>query len=181
MTESERLEGEQIELRSITLEDVSDTYIGWLNDPEVTKFNSHGAVLYTREKAIEYVSMVSASDEYRVFTIRARDSGAHIGNISLQKINRASRSAEFAILVGDKAYWGKGVAKEASRLIVRYGFEQLGLHRIYCGTSAANEPMQRLALALGFKEEGVRKEAMYKNGAFVDVIEYGLLQTDFIG
>lgn len=181
MEEHVHLEGDQVELRPITLEDVSDTYIGWLNDPDVTKFNSHGAALYTREKAIEYVAKVSASDEYRVFAIRARDTGAHIGNISLQRINQIDRSAEFAILVGDKTYWGKGVAKEASRLILRYGFEQLGLSRIYCGTSRANEPMQRLALALGFKEEGVRKDAMQKNGVLVDVIDYELLAADFTG
>lgn len=178
MGQSVQLEGEQIVLRSITLEDVSDTYIGWLNDPEVTRYNSHGDTLYTREAAISYVTKVIGSDEYRVFTIRAKDSGTHIGNIALQQISAKNKNAEYAILLGDREYWGKGVAKEASRLILRYGFEQLDLHRIYCGTSSANEPMQRLALALGFKQEGLRKEAMYKNGAFVDVVEYGLLRTD---
>lgn len=179
MEEHGPLLSDRLELRPITLEDVSDTYIGWLNDPEVTKFNSHGEVEYTREKAIQYVSMVSASDEYRVFTIRTRGTGLHIGNISLQQMSRTHQSAEFAILLGDKTYWGKGVAKEASLLILRYGFEVLELHRIYCGTSIANEPMQKLAASLGFTEEGVRKEAMYKNGAFVDIIEFGLLRKDF--
>ena len=40
--------------------------------------------------------------------------------------------------------------------------------------------MQKLAIALGFKEEGLRKEAMYKDGVFTDVIEYGLLKSDFV-
>ncbi len=59
--------------------------------------------------------------------------------------------------------------------MIDYGFNVLKLHRIHCGTSEANTPMQHLALSLGMELEGRRKEAMKKNGQFYDVLEYGIL------
>jgi RimJ/RimL family protein N-acetyltransferase len=115
-----------------------------------------------------------------VLAIVAKDTDAHVGNISLQNIDLVSRNAEYAIVIGDKNYWGKGVAGEASRLLIAHGFNALNLHRIYCGTSSTNTAMQKLAAKLGMKEEGRRREALYKNGAYADVIEYGLLREDYI-
>lgn len=86
-----------------------------------------------------------------------------------------NKSAEFAILLGDKEFWGKGLSKEAGKLLLQYGFDTLKLHRIYCGTSEANIPMQHLALSLGMELEGRRKEAMFKDGLFYDILEYGIV------
>lgn len=170
------IEGTTIDLTPLSLDYVNDTYVNWFNDAEVCKYNSHHAYPYTRELAVEYVTRVRSQKSDLVLAIIAKDSGKHVGNISLQKIDPIGRSAEFAIVVGDRDYWGKGVAKEASRLVIAHGFETLNLHRIYCGTSAANTPMQKLAASLGFVEEGIRKEALYKDGSFVDIIEYGMLR-----
>ena len=104
----------------------------------------------------------------------------HIGNISLQNINLLSRNAELAILLGDKNYWGKGYSKEASKILVNHGFTELNLHRIYCGTSADNLAMQNIAGYLGMQQEGRRLEALYKSGKYVDIVEYGVLQRDFV-
>ena len=175
------IEGTLVNLRPLSLLDVDQNYVNWLNDPEVCEFNSHHVFPYTLALAKEYVEKVQTSRSDLVLAIVAIDSGKHIGNIALQNIHAVNRSAEYAIVLGDKAYWGKGVGKEASMLILKHGFETLNLHRIACGTSSANIPMQKLAAKLGFKEEGRRMQAMYKNGAFVDVIEYGLLREDYIG
>jgi RimJ/RimL family protein N-acetyltransferase len=91
-----------------------------------------------------------------------------------------NRTAEYAIMVGDKKYWGKGIASEASMLVLAHGFNSLNLHRIYCGTLSTNVAMQKLATALGMKQEGVRREAQYKNGAYADIIEYGVLKKEFV-
>ncbi|MBV9159691.1 MAG: GNAT family N-acetyltransferase [Candidatus Kaiserbacteria bacterium] len=172
------LTGERIDLRPLSIAEIDGPYLGWLNDSEVCRYNSHGEVEYTKEMAREYVERVTDSPEYLVLAILTK-AGKHIGNISLQEINARNRAAEFAILLGDKDYWGKGFAKEASLLIIRYGFERLDLHRIYCGTSIENAAMQKLAHSLGFQEEGRRREAFFKRGAFTDVVEYGLLKSEF--
>lgn len=173
------IEGEKVLLRSLSMEDIEGDYVSWLNDPVVCEHNSHHVFPYTEAQAQHYITSVRADRQNLVLAIVAKNSGKHIGNISLQNIDMISRSAEYAILVGDKDYWGKGVAAEASRLILTHGFKSLNLHRVYCGTSSANTAMQKLAGALGMTQEGVRKEAQFKNGAYHDSIEFGLLQKDF--
>lgn len=173
------IEGERINLRPLLMEDIDGEYINWLNDAEVNKYNSHHVYPYTEVQAKQYISDVADQKKNLVLAIVDRETDKHIGNISLQSIDHLNRNAEYAILLGDKEYWGKGIAKEASKLILKHGFDTLNLHRIYCGTSAQNTPMQKLAAALGMKEEGRRKDAQYKNGEYVDIIEYGILRDDF--
>ncbi len=60
--------------------------------------------------------------------------------------------------------------------VVNHGFKKLNLHRIYCGTAATNKAMNQLALKLGMKEEGIRKEHLFLDGLWVDVVEYGILR-----
>lgn len=175
------IEGNIIDLRPLSMRDVKQDYVNWLNDADVCKYNSHHVFPYTLELAKKYVTDIQTSKSDVVLAIITKDRGKHIGNIALQKIDPVNRSAEYAIVLGDKDYWGKGVAKEASQLILKHGFESLNLHRIHCGTSVKNIPMQNLATALGFEKEGVRKDALYKDGEFVDVIEYGFLRDDFEG
>jgi RimJ/RimL family protein N-acetyltransferase len=75
-----------------------------------------------------------------------------------------------------KEYQKKGYSYEACKKIIEHCFDELNLHRIYCGTLENNEGMQKLAEKLGMVKEGQRKQAVYKNGKFVDVIEYGLVK-----
>ena len=168
------MRSERVNLRELEINDANGGYPGWLNDPEVCKYNSHGDASYTKEMAIEYIKSVQISTTCKVFAICTVYSNLHIGNISLQQINHKNKSAEFAILVGNKDYWGKGFSKEAGKLIFDYGFNILKLHRIYCGTNKENILMQKLAIALGMKEEGCKKEALFKNGNFYDVLRYAI-------
>ena len=173
-----RLEASRIYLRELKASDASGNYPNWFNDAEVCRYNSHGDIHYTKEMALEYIKSVNENSAYQVFAICEKQSDMHIGNISLQNISQKNKSAEFAIIMGEKEFWGKGFAKEAGLLLLKYGFEKLNLHRIYCGTSEDNIPMQRLAFAFGMKEEGRRKEALRKNEVFYDVLEYGILKKE---
>jgi len=172
--------GEKIYLRGLNEKDLEGNYINWLNDPEVCKYNSHHVFPYYMENGENYIKSTYNSKNSLVLAIVIRETNIHIGNISLQKIDYISRNAEFAILIGEKNFWGKGYSKEASTLIITHGFLSLNLHRIYCGTSSDNIAMQKLAIYLGMFEEGRRKEAIYKNGKYSDIIEYGLLRNKFL-
>jgi [ribosomal protein S5]-alanine N-acetyltransferase len=174
------IDGDRILLRSLSLDDLGGGYVNWLNDIEVCAYNSHHVFPYNSNKAEEYIKSVMSSRDSLVLAVVAKESQIHIGNISLQKIDWIHRNAEFAILFGEKSFWGKGLAKEASLLIIEHGFVEMNLHRIYCGTSEHNLAMQKLALSLGMSEEGRRKEALFKHGEYADLIEYGLTKQKFI-
>jgi len=172
------LKGKSIYLRGLHLEDAKGNYPHWFNNPEVTRYNSHGDKLYTQEMAEDYIRFVTSSSIHQVFAIIDNHTNKHIGNVALQAINLQARNAEFAILLGEPSFYGKGVGEEVGKLLLDYAFSELRLHRIYCGTSSNNIGMQRLALKLGMRQEGIRRDALTKNGKFADVIEYAILEND---
>lgn len=167
--------GERIYLRVLNEEDIAGNYARWLNDPEITIYNSHGRFPMTVEKLKEFVKESFNSNSNLVFAVVDKETDEHIGNISLQNINWVDRNAEIAFLLGEKRYWGKNMMFEAGKLLIDHGLKMLNLHRIYCGTSSENIGMQKLANKLGLIKEGVRKDAIYKSGKYFDVVEYGIL------
>jgi len=179
MSEIIFLQGQRIQLRALTEKDLTEEYLQWLNDEEVCRYNSHAIFPNTEQKMKNYFDRLDIQREVVLAIIDAK-LNKHVGNISLQNINWVSRNAEFAILLGDKNYWGKGYGEEAAQLIVSYGFERLNLHRIYCGTVEGNEGMKKLAIKLKMREEGLRREAIYKNGRYLDIVEYGVLRHEFL-
>lgn len=173
------LRDDKVALRALREEDVDGPYLDWLNDAQVCAGNSHHRFPYTRSAALDYVRDASADNSKLVLAVIARETERHIGNVALDAIHPLYRVAQFSILMGDTEYWGKGYAHAAAKLLLRHGFSALNLHRIECGTFASNTGMRKLALALGMQEEGVRRAAAWKDGKYLDVVEFGLLRGEF--
>ncbi|MBI5937893.1 MAG: GNAT family N-acetyltransferase [Betaproteobacteria bacterium] len=174
------LVGERLYLRGLAESDVEGPYPAWLNDQETCAGNSHAVFPYGTFQAAAYIREVQTNRDALVLAIVASAGDRHIGNIALQNIHPIHRSADLAILLGEREYWGQGYGLEAARLLCRHGFAALNLHRIQCGTYESNGAMQKLALALGMCQEGVRRQAAYKSGDYVNVVEYGLLRNELI-
>ncbi len=174
------LRGERVHLRPLLPEDAAGAYPEWLNDPEVCRGNTHHRFPYDRAAAADFIAAAGRAADSLTLAIVLTTENRHVGNVALQAIHPIYRSAEFAILIGDRPAWGTGIGREAAILICDHGFAELNLHRIACGTFADNLAMQKLASALGMKEEGRRREAAYKSGRFVDVIEFGVLRSDYV-
>ncbi len=175
------LVGSSVYLRPIEETDLSVAYRDWFNDPEVCAWNSHHRFPNYDEDMRAYYESTIRSHNNLILAICDKKTDRHIGNASLQGIDHLDRSAEFAILIGEKAFWGKGVGKEVATLIITHGFHQLNLHRIYCGTAENNMGMQQLAISIGFVEEGRSRQALFKDGGFRDIIHYGILEDEFQG
>jgi RimJ/RimL family protein N-acetyltransferase len=164
-------------VRALTESDLDGAYPKWFEDQEVSRYNSHGKFFKTMADFRQYVSEVDRQDRVVWAICHARD--GHIGNISLQELSNIDRTAEFAIILGDKRHWGKGVGLLAGRKLLEHGFRKLNLERIYCGTAATNEGMKKLALRMGMSLEGTRRQHLFLEGRRVDVLEYGILRSEF--
>jgi ribosomal-protein-alanine N-acetyltransferase len=173
------LEGKIVRLRPLQESDVEGPYPSWLNSQQITAHNGHGLRPYSSAAARAFIEDSNRSEDRIVLAVEDRASGRHIGNVSLQSIHLVYRNAELAILLGDPTCHGKGVGLECCRLLVEHGFLRLNLHRIHLGTFSTNLGMIRIAQKLGMKEEGRRREAVFKNGVYVDVLEFGLLRSEF--
>ncbi|KAB7628241.1 GNAT family N-acetyltransferase [Alkalilimnicola sp. S0819] len=174
------LSDERVVLRPLTIADIDGNYLNWFNDPQVVRHNSHGRWPMTREKLEAYVAGLANDSSIMVFAVECREASVHVGNISLQNLNWVDRNAEVAFVLGETGFRGKGLMHSAGRLLISHAFNTLNLHRVYCGTLDSNLAMKRLAEKLGMKEEGRRVEALFKDGAYVDIIEYGLLRRNWL-
>lgn len=174
------LRGVTIYLRALERRDLDGNYFQWLNDEEVCRHNSHAVFPNSEKRMADYFAFAQDARDAVVFAIVTHSGDRHIGNVSLLDIDWIGRSANFAILIGEREFWGTGVGHEAGTLVVEYGFERLNLHRIYCGTSSNNIGMQKLAEKLHMVKEGVRRQALYKLGEYVDIVEYGLLRDEYL-
>lgn len=175
-----RLDGDTVFLTPLSKDDISEKYVGWLNDPVVCRDNSHGSVRNTLARTTSYVESVQNSETTKAFAIRLKATAEHVGNVSLQKIDSVNRSAELAILIGEKAAWGLGVGTDAYRLLIDHGFKELRLNRIYSGQTTRNSAMIRVCEKVGMTKEGVLRQAMLKNGEYLDVVIYAILRDDYM-
>lgn len=173
------LVGTRIYLRSLERADAQGNYVRWFNDEEACKNNSHHVFPYSEEQAVKYIEYADNTKDSLILAVETIDNSEHIGNISLLNINLMHRTAELAIMIGEKAYWGKGYAKEAMKLMIDHGFRSLNLTRVGLGTFHTNISMQKLAESLGFVQEGRRRSAFFKDNANIDVIEYGMLKNEW--
>lgn len=166
-------------VRSLQEEDLDGPYSGWFQNQEVCRYNRHGKFPKTRAYFREYIQSLNRED--RIVWAICHDADGHIGNVSLDGMSLINRNAEFAIILGDPRHWGKGVGVAAGRALVAHGFHKINLQRIQCGTASTNVGMQKLAVALGMRQEGVRRSHLFLEGEWVDMIEFGLLRDEFHG
>lgn len=130
------------------------TSVKWRNDPEVFKYTGN---TYSNEITIEselswirnVIANNEAGTEYRC-AIEA--DGVYVGNIYLTHLTTGI--GHYHIFIGNKDYWGKGVAKKASLLILSDGINELGLQGIELSVRPENATALNLYLKLGFVETG---------------------------
>lgn len=137
---------------------VEDAYISvkWRNDPEVFKFtgNTYDHTI-TIDSELDWIKrVINNKNEYRCAIIVDEK---YVGNIYITDIQ--NNIGEYHIFIGDKSYWGKGVAKKASLLIIEYGFNVLGLNEIKLWVRKENKSAINLYNSLGFKIIPRQKEA----------------------
>ena len=171
--------GSQVYLRPLERTDLNERYLGWLNDPEVTRYMESGTFPTTAQDLDKFYQEVTGSRNQVILAIVDTKSDQHIGNVKLGPILWIHRHATFGILIGDKRFWGKGIGLEATRLMVEYGFNQLNLQRIDLGVFAEHEAAVRCYEKVGFKPEGRMREALFQGGEYKDRLWMGLLRSEY--
>lgn len=102
-----------------------------------------------------------------------------LGHVGLYRIDYRIRSAEFAVMLGDPAFRGRGIGRDCARFMIDYGFLELNLNRIDLSVLATNERAIRLYERLGFLHEGRLREAQFRDGQYMDVLHMSILARDY--
>lgn len=173
------LRGLKVYLRPLERTDLNETYLGWLNDPEVTRYMETGTFPTTYQDLEKFYQSVTGSKTDVIFAIADRKSHRHIGNAKLGPISWVHRRAMFGIMIGDRGFWGKGVGEEVTRLMVEYGFLRLNLHRITLGVFEEHSSAVRCYEKVGFKVEGCLREQLFRDGKYRNHLWMGLLRSEY--
>lgn len=152
------LEHGRLSLRPLTQDDVTDRYVGWLNDPEVNRFLETRWETQTAAKVADFLAGIHASGSY-LWGMFVPDAG-HIGNIKLGPIRPHHACADCSYFIGERSQWGRGYATTAVKLVCEFGFRKLRLHRIQAGCYGGNKGSQRVLRKAGFAFEGQSHEAL---------------------
>lgn len=169
--------GEKVLLRPMKREDIARQH-EFNQDPELYVLDCD----YPRPSPIEvaqanYENSVKKDDNTTHFAIEA--DGQYIGGITLMHLQSRNRCAELGIMIGNRAFWGRGYGREAVKLMLDYGFGYLGLHRIELATHEKNVRAIRCYLACGFIEEGRARKVLWLQGEYVDVVQMSILHEEW--
>ena len=111
------------------------------------------------------------------FAVTLASDQSLIGAIGLT-IHPAHFHAELGYWIG-KPFWGKGYATESGKAVLKYGFETLGMNRIYSGHFSNNPASGKVMQKLGMRHEGTLRKHVFKWGEFIDLENYAVLKEEF--
>jgi RimJ/RimL family protein N-acetyltransferase len=155
-------------------------YVEWLNDWDTVQYLLPGIPQpVTLEAETDWFEARPRERDSVVFAILALPDRNLIGNCALNKIDLKNRTGMFGIFIGDKDYRNRGYGTDATITLLRYAFEQLGLNRVELEVYAFNPRAIRAYEKAGFRRDGVRRQALYRNGAFHDIHMMGILREEW--
>lgn len=170
------VDGERLRLRDIEADDANETYVGWMNDPEVNRYTESRFSPHTPESIRRYIETITSTDDSLFLAIVEKETGHHIGNIKLGDIDRHHGTAEVGIIIGDKNCWGRGYGCEAIDILAGYAFATLGLRKLTAGFYVTNTGSIRAFEKAGFVVEGVMKEQYISDGKAINAVRLGRLR-----
>lgn len=128
---------------------------------------------YSVKDAETFINMVSLENPRQNFGIEYQGELCGVIGLVLQE-DVYKRSAELGYWIGEK-FWGKGIATKAVELILKYGFEELQLVRIYSGVFENNPASMKVLEKNGFQKEAIMRKAVFKNAVLMDEHLYSKL------
>ncbi len=169
------LRGNNVILRPLEREDLDRSRM-WVNDIEIGR----GLLRILPVTEIEqerWFEDISTKSSKLVWAVQ-KDS-VHIGNLGFYNLDFLHRRAEAWCYIGDKALRGQGLGKEAFALLLNYGFNGLGLNKIYLHVAGENHVAIAMYQSFGFVTEGNLEQEYFIQGSFQDVRRMRLLTADW--
>jgi UDP-4-amino-4,6-dideoxy-N-acetyl-beta-L-altrosamine N-acetyltransferase len=171
------IKGDLVELHKPKISDMN-LLLEWRNDPKHRKYYREHREHNLDDQINWFNNILSKDDTWHHFVVKPIGEDKVIGVVFLNHIHPVYRTGEFGITLGNPNYRGKGFGKDALLTILKYGFNELNLNRIWCEVYSNNESVN-LYRKVGFKDEGVLRDHVFKNGKYLDSLMLGMLKSEF--
>lgn len=168
-------EGAGIYLRFMTHED-TEQIVAWRNSDSVRE-NFIYQALFTKESHENWIKTMIDTGKVVQMMICESGTGWAVGSVYVRDIDPVHHKAEYGIFIGEGDARGKGYGTAAAKLMIRYCFEELELHRLFLRVYAENEQAIRSYEKAGFVKEAYLHDDVFVNGRFRDIVLMGILNT----
>ena len=172
------LNGSFVGLRAIEHADLS-ILLEFRNKPEYRRYFREYRELSMENQNVWYEEKVMKDPKTIMFSIIELESDRLLGSCGLCNIDWINKNADFSIYIGaDKLYIDDKFAPDAALIMVRYGFKELGLHRLWAEIYDIDDLKREFFENLGFKLEGRHRETHWSEGKWHDSLFYSLLNNE---
>ena len=173
------LVGDKLKLTSINEEDILE-FKNWYNDVFFMRnYDIVSAIPKNLDAVKDLIYDIRKSNTAYIFAVKKLQEKELIGVTGFENISWNNGTALIYIGIGGERYRRKGYGKEAFKLTIDFGFEELNFHKIQLNVLEYNEAAIKLYESLGFKREGVYREFIHRDGKRYDMYLYGLLRSEW--
>ncbi len=173
--------GRLVSLRAIERDDLPQL-LAWRNDPDFRRFFRENRELNLDQQIRWYDNLALTDSNVRMFSIVDNSTNKLLGACGICYIDWVNKSGDLSIYIGaDNLYIDDILAPDAATVTINYGFDELGLHRIWAEVYEFDKKKRRLFDTLGFSLDGRHREAHWGEGKWHDSLFYGLLENDWKG
>ena len=178
MTRSDResiAKGSLVALRPLRPEDVDDSYVAWMNDPDVTRYLESRFVTHTAKDLRDYVEQQNARADTLFLAIVRVSDGRHVGNVKIGPLDPHHGTADLGLLIGDPDSRGQGLGTETIRLAAEVAFAELGARKLNAGCYSDNVASANAFKRAGWRTEGLRpSQFLLDDGQVQDELQFGV-------
>lgn len=174
------LVGSKTILRPVELSD-APTLTRWMNDPVTRLYLTRRLPLteLNEKSFIEKISTLSVAPSSIVLIIEDKECRKPVGVMGLHDIHWINRKAVTGTVIGEESYRGKGYATDAKMILLKYAFEDLGLHKITSHAFAANQKSIDYSKRCGYKVEAILRDEIFHEGTWVDMVSLACFYDDW--
>jgi len=167
--------GAKVLLLPFAESDITDRYIGWLNDLQVVRFSSQRFRKHDVASSRAYLSSFDGTDNLFLSVCRA-DTGVTIGTLTAY-VACHHETSDVGILIGDTTVWGQGFGQDAWDTILGWLLQSAGIRKITAGALACNRGMVTLMKRAGMHHEATRRAQEIVDGQAEDIVYYAKFCT----
>jgi RimJ/RimL family protein N-acetyltransferase len=169
--------GDLVLLRPVSVADV-DGAVALVTEPETARLTGTHAEVDRDQLERWYATRGEQVDRLDLAVVE-RATGQYVGEVVLMQLDPDNRSCAFRIALNAAHAVGRGMGTEATRLVLRYAFETIGVHRVGLEVFAFNPRARHVYEKVGFVHEGTKRHALLWDGAWIDADFMAILSDDW--